>query len=173
MVGDLPLLPNNKLLNFKATTSKLLDHHAAGITNRSSQLHRRQVLQGEHAVNSKMPLIVERAKIAEHGGINASNRATNAHRFGHAGRHDVDLVFARDRQADIGRANPGLKQNTGLRRRSNDRADVKAFVNHSNHFWVNINDRHAMFQLAQAIRDGGSNGSRAKDDNVHTGMDFR
>ena len=76
------------------------------------KLHGRKMLHAQQAVDIEMPLVVERAQIAEDGRVNSGNRSTRAHRLGHAGGDHVDFVAAGDGQTEIGIENAGLEKRT-------------------------------------------------------------
>ena len=162
------MLSNDQLFHLQFTPRKLLDHHRTGSANATCQLDRRQVLQRHHAVDLKMALIVERAEIAKNGRVDSRDRAPCSHRLRHTGGHDVDLIGARHRQADIGRSRAGLEQNTGLRRGSADRSNVQIVIDRGHSLRILINHGDTMFSAAQQISDRPAYVSRPQHNDIHT-----
>ena len=106
------------------------------------------MLQAQQAVDLEVPLVIERAQIAEHRGVDSGNGPPGAHRLGNARGDHVALVAPGQRQAEIGVHHPGLEEHARLRRRSADRADVKLVVHAPRNAGIVVNDRNAVAVLA-------------------------
>ena len=161
------LLLDHELLHFQLPAGEVLEHHGTGRANAAGQLHRREVLEAEQPVDAEVPLVIERAEIVKHAAVHPRHGAAGAHRFGHAGRDEVDFIDAGHRQADVDRGDAGLKQHARLAGRTDQRLDIDLGVDPTDVFGIAVDHRHAVPLPAQQVGDPGSDRAGAQNEDSH------